>query len=143
MKNNKSTVKKCGFSIIECLFSIFIIINIFVLSTQLIYNIYINSKLEDDSLWYENFAFRIETHFKEVTDYEISPNNLIYQYRNEKYHYYVINNQLVYQFVGNIYPLINNVRAISFNLEGHILYISITTTKNDIYETQVIIYGKK
>lgn len=144
MVRSKQFVKKSGFSYIEFIFSLFIFINIFVLSQQIIYNIYkVKENVENNKIMsFEVLALRIESHFKEVKDYEIGENYLLYYYRNSRYLYQVEENALTYSLNNNTYVLIEGIKEIFFRKENYLLEIIIIDLADYSYELQIIIYDK-
>jgi|SRR5690554_1924061 len=142
MVKKKQYAKKSGFSYIELILSIFIIANIFVISQQIIYNI-INSKNvveTDKTISIEIFALRIESHFKEVEEFEIGEDYLRYYYRNKEYLYQVIDKSLTYKFNNKIYVILENIKMIHFKKEGYFLYITIINLVDFPYHVRIIIY---
>jgi hypothetical protein len=135
-------VKKSGFSYIEFLLSLFLVINLFVLTQQIIYNIDKEQEfvVKERILAYESIVLRIENHFKEVTYYNVGNDFLLYQYREFEYYYYRYNQYLVYQMDNKVYLLVDNIKAIHFNKIGYILYITFVELNEKQYRTQIIIY---
>ncbi len=139
---NVPFVKKSGFSYIEFLLSLFLVINLFVLTQQIIYNIDKEQEfvVKERILAYESIVLRIENHFKEVTYYNVGNDFLLYQYREFEYYYYRYNQYLVYQMDTKVYLLVDNIKAIYFNKIGYILYITFVELNEKQYRTQIIIY---
>jgi hypothetical protein len=139
---NVPFVKKSGFSYIEFLLSLFLVINLFVLTQQIIYNIDKEQEfvVKERILAYESIVLRIENHFKEVTYYNVGNDFLLYQYREFEYYYYRYNQYLVYQMDNKVYLLVDNIKAIHFNKIGYILYITFVELNEKQYRTQIIIY---
>lgn len=135
-------VKKSGFSYIEFLLSLFLVINLFVLTQQIIYNIDKEQEfvVKERILAYESIVLRIENHFKEVTYYNVGNDFLLYQYREVEYYYYRYNQYLVYQMDTKVYLLVDNIKAIYFNKIGYILYITFVELNEKQYTTRIIIY---
>lgn len=139
---SKKFVKKSGFSYLELLFSLLIFINIFVLFGQIIYNIYkVKNIVENDiTLSIELIGLRIESHFKEVNEYEIGDDYLIYYYRNKRHLYTFNNKQLIYHFNNQEYLLLENIKSIMFNKTDYFLQITVIDQAGLSYKCQIIIY---
>ncbi len=138
----KLFVKKSGFSYLELVFCLFILLNLFVLCQQIFYNINIHSKIikNNNTLTYETLVLRIENHLKEATLYEIGSNYLKYDYRQQHYQYYVYNNAIVMKINNSSYAIIDGIKEINFILNNYYIEITIINQMNQIYYTQVIFY---
>jgi len=93
-------------------------------------------------LTYEMVALRIEHHLKEVEEYEIGDDYLLYKYRNYYYYYIVYNQYLTLKIDSTIYYLIDDVSSVTFHLNQYLLEIKIIDNLNIGYETEVIFYVK-
>lgn len=135
-------VKKSGFSYLELIYCLFMFINLFVLCSQIFYNININHKIIEEKrvLSYETIVLRIETHLKEVSVYEVGDDYFFYYYRNHLYYYALVNEHLRLKIDSTSYNLIDQINKISFHLNHYFLEITITDNFNCTYHTKVIIY---
>ena len=88
----------------------------------------------------ELMALRIESHFKEVKQYEISEDCLIYYYRNQRHLYTIKNNDLLYRFNYQDYILLENISSIYFDKTDYFLKITIIDQAGLSYHCQIIIY---
>ncbi|MDF2700221.1 MAG: hypothetical protein K0Q49_1777 [Haloplasmataceae bacterium] len=149
MKIKKVIVKPIlnnqGNSYIELMFSLIIMINVFVLMTQIFYNINnINQKTFDiNVLVYETAITRIELDLKEVDQ-----SNLII---GENYLQYTIDSQLYkYKINGTRFTLIigsndkfiyyiNDVKSVSFEQVNNFINIEFIDINNQNYETKIIL----
>jgi nitrous oxide reductase len=141
----KPILNNQGNSYIELMFSLIIMINVFVLMTQIFYNINnINQKTFDiNVLVYETAITRIELDLKEVDQ-----SNLII---GENYLQYTIDSQLYkYKINGTRFTLIigsndkfiyyiNDVKSVSFEQVNNFINIEFIDINNQNYETKIIL----
>lgn len=141
MKNKKSIVKNTGFSYVEAIYSLCIIINLFVLLSQIFYNINIETDLlkKKRAVEYEVVFVRIEHQLKEATDLNVSVNLLSFCYRNQDYEYYVSNNKLTLQIDNNknFYYLLD-IKEVKFFLHNHHINIELIDMDDEIYEGKIL-----
>lgn len=139
----KLCAKNTGISYLEIIYSIFIIINLFVLFQQIFYNINIEKHINEQKkiLVYETAFLRIEQSLKEAENIEVTDNEIKYEYQDLVYKYNIFINRLSLEigYHDRIYYL-ENIKSWELSLNDHLLTILIIDLNNAEYVSQVIIH---
>ena len=134
-------VKNTGFSYLELIFSLFIIINIFVLFNQIFYNINIKTKIDYDKriIEYEVVVVRIERDLKEAKNLQVYENFITYEYKNRIYKYFSINNKLALNINNSItIYYLYDIKTIYFYKFKYYIKIIFIDNFDNIYESRVL-----
>lgn len=137
----KKSMNNKGFTYLESIVSLFIFVNIFVLLTQIFYNIntYETIKPNNRVLEFETAILRIETDLKTADSINIETNYLEYKLNNQLIRYYVFNNKFTMQidYKTNIYYLYD-IREVYFQTNNNLIYIKFIDLENNEYESKII-----
>ncbi len=143
MVKKRLCAKNTGISYLEVIYSLFLIINLFVLFHQIFYNVNIETHISKQKqiLVYETAFSRIEQNLKEAKYIEVSGDEIKYVYQFQNYKYNIFANKLTLHigYHDMIYYL-ENIKSWQLILSDHLLIILITDLENIKYVSQVIIY---
>ncbi len=128
MKSLKKNLNKKGFTLIECLFSLFLFSFSILLMCQI--TSYINkATFYDQDIQDINGLLQIKQHLNLATNLLIDSDQLTYDYKDKQFTLRVINNNLVIQPGTNIVLL--DIDSIEFFEEEGGLYMRFTRRKNN------------
>ncbi|NLC95286.1 MAG: hypothetical protein GX676_06325 [Bacilli bacterium] len=138
-------MKKSGFSYIELLLSLSLMINLFVLLNQMFYqlnNSYnYSSQINKDQI-IENYVQHLQYHLNRAATYEITDNQISLSYQDYQLAYTVRYKELRIIYNNVFVQILRDVDSITFTQVYPFIYVRIVESNGVVYEKRIIFIPK-